>query len=153
MVEPSSSALPVLATRGPLLDEKSARGSLQMYRPAPGMLVTRATGHMDVVLAEGWVRCTAPLWREGVKVTVFNEWERMSGYESASRKLLTDWVIEHRELFEGAWFCTGSRLVAMGVAASGALTALAGVPMRACADRAEFDRRLRARLGSSPRPM
>jgi hypothetical protein len=147
MGESSSSPLPVLATRGPLLDESSARGSLRMYHPAPGVLVTRATGHMEVSLAQGWLRCTAPLWQDGVKVTVFNEWERMTGYESASRKLLTDWVIAHRGQMVGAWFCTGSRLVAMGVAASGALTALAGVSMNACADRAEFDRRLRERLG------
>lgn len=117
-----------------------------MYNPADGVLVTRAGGWMSTTMADRWLAATEPLWKQRAKVVVFNDWEKMEGYDSVARKRLTDWVIEHRSQVESGWFLTGSRIVAMGVAAAGAATALVGVPMHASRDRASWERQLRARL-------
>ncbi len=108
--------------------------------------ITRAAGHMSGVMAEQWIACTESVWRQAPKLVVFNDWERMESYESVARKKLTDWVIAHRTQMEGAWFLTGSRIVAMGVAAAGAASALVGVSMHASLDRVTWERALRDRL-------
>jgi hypothetical protein len=147
MTETVWKALPQAALRNRLLDLTAGKGTLQIYNPMEGVLVSRADGHMELALAEQWARVTEPLWARGARLTVFNDWERMSTYDSGARKLLTDWVLSHRAQMDCAWFCTSSRIVAMGVAAAGALTALAGVSMHASTDRAQFERELRKRLG------
>ena len=140
-------ALPPLATRNPLLDLTTERGTLQLFLPTPSTLVSRAHGHMETAMAGAWVRCTSKLWRPGIRVAVFNDWDLMESYDSAARQQLTDWVLEHRSQFDGAWFCTSSRMVAMGGSVAGAVTAVAGVTLHASLQRAQFESTLRARLG------
>lgn len=138
--------LPAAAVRSPMLDLTTGRGTLQMFHPAQGVLVTRACGHLEHAHAEAWVRVSAPLLSPAQKLAVFNDWELLSTYESSSRRLLTDWVLEHRAMLDVAWFTTGSRLVAMGVAAAAALTALVGISMCATHSRQQFEAELSKRL-------
>lgn len=138
--------LPLGADRRSLLEACDDRGCLFILNPADGVIITRAAGHMSVVMADQWIACTESVWRQATKLVVFNDWERMESYDSVARKKLTDWVIAHRTQMEGAWFLTGSRIVAMGVAAAGAATALVGVSMHASLDRATWERALRDRL-------
>lgn len=117
-----------------------------MYNPADGVIVTRGFGHLDSSMADQWIRRSERAFRTSRKVAVFNDWEFVDSYDSAARRDLTSWVIAHRKSMAGAWFLTGSRLVAMGVAAAGAATALAGVTMHASLIRPQWDRLLRMRL-------
>lgn len=101
---------------------------------------------MSAAMGEQWIAVTARVWTQAPKVFVFNEWERMDTYDSAARRQLTDWVIAHRAQMDSAWFLTASRIVAMGVAAAGAATALVGVGMFASRDRASWEQALRQRI-------
>jgi hypothetical protein len=136
------------AERRALLEACDERGYLSLFNPVDGVVVTRAAGHMSTVMAEQWIASTAPVWKQAAKIVVFNDWERMESYDSVARKKLTDWVIAHRAQMEGAWFLTGSRIVAMGVAAAGAATALVGVSMNASLDRRTWEQTLRDRIGA-----
>jgi hypothetical protein len=122
-----------------------------MHHPVDGVLVTRAAGHMSMSMATRWIESTEVLWRQPLPVRVFNDWETLATYDSAARRALTDWVISHRASMSGAWFLTGSRLVAMGVAAAGAATALAGVTMHASLDRRRWSELLTSALDQAPR--
>lgn len=139
-------ALPTGADRRPLLEACDERGCLFISNPVDGVIVTRAAGFMSTALAEQWAQCTEAVWKQAPKLYVFNDWEKMDSYESNARKRLTDWVLSHRTQMAGAWFLTGSRIVAMGVAAAGAATALAGVSMHASLDRRTWEQLLRDRL-------
>ena len=140
--------LPPAAERRPLLEACDERGCLFIFNPVDGLVVTRAAGHMSTVMAEQWIASTEPVWKQAARLVVFNDWERMESYDSAARKKLTDWVIAHRTQMEGAWFLTGSRIVAMGVAAAGAATALVGVSMHASLERRAWEQTLRERMAS-----
>lgn len=133
---------------GALVNEQ---GGLELFSPPNvHVLVTRATGHLTAAMAEVWVARTKPLFAFPQKLAVFNEWSAMRTYDSAARTILTDWVIEHRNHIEGAWFLTGSRLVAMGVAVAGTATAFVGVTMHASLRRPDWEALLDARLRSRP---
>ncbi|MDP3274292.1 MAG: hypothetical protein Q8Q09_03800 [Deltaproteobacteria bacterium] len=145
-------SIPARALRNVLLDVEGPKGALQMYFPVRDVLVTRASGHLELAQARDWIRVLEPQWKHVSKLRVFNDWDLMTSYESASRRVLTEWVLANRRQFEGAWFSTRSQLVAMGVAAAGALTALAGVSMNATRDRTMFEETLRSNLADSMLP-
>lgn len=134
--------LPAAALRQPLLEVTSARGALQMFHPVSSLLCTRVQGHLDAGMSDEWRRATMSIWQPALRLTVFNDWEMMTSYDSSARQNLTEWVIEHRAQFNTAWFCTSSRIVAMGVSVAGALTAVAGISMHAARDRAQFTSQL-----------
>ena len=54
--------LPVGAERVRIVDARTERGSLEMFTPIEGVLLTRAIGPMDALMAEQWVRRTEHLW-------------------------------------------------------------------------------------------
>lgn len=129
-----------------MLESCDERGCLLIYNPANGVIVTRAAGHMSNAMADAWVKSLESVWKQAPKFSVFNDWEKMDAYDSPARKKLTEWVLAHRAQLAGAWFLTGSRIVAMGVAAAGVATALAGVSMNASLNRREWEQRLREHL-------
>lgn len=143
---PKPRLLPAGAERGRLFFARGERGSLEMFAPVESLIITRGVGHLELSMAEQWVRRSAHLWVSKRPIAVFNDWELAATYDTAARRLLTSWVVEHRSHFEGAWFLTGSRLVAMGVAAAGVAAALAGVTMHASLSRPRWEELLRAKL-------
>lgn len=144
----SSAWLPVtaLALRQPLMAMDVGNGALEMYRPLPSVLYTRACGQCTTALAEGWLRCTEGIWPTVDKLMVFNDWQLMTNYDSEARSRLTGWVVEHRAQFRAAWFSSGSRLVSMGVSVASVATSMFGVPMHAPSDRESFLAQLNAAL-------
>lgn len=136
--------LPVssLALQQPLMAMDVGDGALEMYRPLPSVIYTRARGQLTTSLAGGWARSTETIWSSVDKLTVFNDWQLMTGYDSDARAGLTSWVIAHRMQFRAAWFSSGSRLVNMGVSVASVATSMFGVPMHAPSDRDTFLARL-----------
>jgi hypothetical protein len=139
-------ALPAGAAARPILDARDARGTLSMWNPAPGVVVTQAVGVLSSQLADGWVAATEPLWKQPCPWEFYSDWELMSTYDSKARKTLTDLVLRQRHAIRSSWFLTGSRLVSMGVATAGAATALVGVSLHATTSRDEWERAVIARL-------
>jgi hypothetical protein len=142
-------ALPKGAEQRPILETIDDRGCLLMHHPIDGVLVTRAAGHMALPTATRWIESTKILWRQPVPVRIFNDWEKLDSYDSKARRQLTEWVILHRTHISGAWFLTGSRIVAMGVATASAATAFAGVTLHASRERSEWSARLASVLEAS----
>ncbi|AKU93702.1 hypothetical protein AKJ09_00366 [Labilithrix luteola] len=116
-----------------------------MFAP-PHMLVTRAVGHLDTSMAEEWIRRSPRLFTSTRPIAIFNDWDLLESYDSKARTILTEWVLDHRTKIEGAWFLTGSRMVAMGVAVAGAATAIAGITLNASLNRPRWETLLRERL-------
>jgi hypothetical protein len=136
----SSPWLPVtsLALQHQLLAMDVGNGALEMYRPLPNLLYTRAWGHCTTPLAKGWVRCTEGIWPTVDKLVVFNDWHLMTNYDSEARSQLTGWVAAHRAQFGTACFSTGARLVSMGVSVANVATSMVGIRLHAPLDRNTF---------------
>jgi hypothetical protein len=102
----------------PLRSHASARGSVVVWRPAPGVFVTRVVGHLDEAGAreiEGAFR--RQIAEEGRHVG-FNDWFDMTDYDSQARILLTEMVNESIALIEASHVLIASKLVAFGVRAA-----------------------------------
>ncbi len=56
--------LPAGAAARPILDARDARGTLSMWNPAPGVVVSQAVGVLSSQLADGWVAATEALWKQ-----------------------------------------------------------------------------------------
>ncbi len=146
MVVPPWLPVSSTATQQQLMSMDVGDGALEMYRPSPNIVYTRARGRCAAALAEGWVTSTANIWSTVDKLTVFNVWQLMTSYDSAARSSLTSWVLAHRLQFSTAWFSSGSRLVSMGVSVAGVATSMFGVPMHAPPERETFLQQLAASL-------
>ncbi|MDP3273904.1 MAG: hypothetical protein Q8Q09_01830 [Deltaproteobacteria bacterium] len=138
--------LPAIALRKIILDVQEPKGTLQVYMPADKVLVTRVSGHLSHEHAVAWIGAMRPNMAKRVKIAGFHDWLLAESYDSGARKALTDWMLGHRENVAGGWFLTASRIAAMGVTVTGALTSFAGISMHASCDPAVFDRSLRAAL-------
>jgi len=102
----------------PLRSHVSSQGSVVVWRPAPGVFVTRVVGHLDEAAAreiEGAFR--RQIAEEGRHVG-FNDWLDMTDYDSRARILLTEMVNESIALIEASHILIASRLVAFGVRAA-----------------------------------
>lgn len=139
-------AVPSSALQRQLMSMDVGTGALEMYRPLPNVIYTRARGQCATPLAEGWVRSTEDIWPTVDKLMVFNDWQLMTSYDSEARSRLTGWVVAHRTQFSAAWFSSGSRLVNMGVSVASVATSMFGVPMHAPSDRDAFLAQLNAAL-------
>lgn len=123
------------------------RGSLEIEEPAPGVVLTRFSGHGQLEHAEGIMeRFDAALARHG-SIVVFDDWERGEGYDSETRVRLTEYTRArlHRVTFH---ILVRSRLFAMGL--SVANLALGG-RLHVTTSRLAFDRALRAAVGPASR--
>ena len=138
--------------RQQLMSMDVGHGALEIYRPAANVIYTRARGTCATTLAEAWVTSTADIWPTVDKLTVFNDWQLMTNYESAARAALTNWVLTHRLQFNTAWFSSGSRLVSMGVSVASVATSVFGVPLHAPPERETFLQQLTTALAAPRRP-
>jgi len=110
-------------------------GYLAAWEVVPRIFVTVAEGHMQEAHAEIVVRVGDKIAELGRPMAGFNEWSAMTSYDSVTRKLLTDWVSEHRHQLVASHVSVDSRLVQMGVTVAN--LALDGL-LRSHATRAEL---------------
>lgn len=126
---PKGKELPERALQNCILDVSDVQGALAMYTPLPSMLVSRVRGHLSDAYADAWVEATRPLMASGQAIHVFNDWGAMEGYDSAARRRLTEWSMQHRTQLRGTYFTTQSRIVSMGIAVAGTALALVSVKL------------------------
>lgn len=120
---------------------KTTRGDAAAWVPASGLLVTRATGHLDAELASKLIAAGNDVVREHGTLLAFHDWQKITTYDGDARKLLTTWGVSIRGKVERVHILTGSKLVRMGVAV--ASIALGGM-MVAYENRTVFEVLLRA---------
>jgi hypothetical protein len=94
---------------------KAARGEVEIRFPAHGMLHTWVAGHMDTSVAD-FIRTAGNevISRHG-RLLAFHEWADAETYDSAARKLLTDWGTEITADVVKVHILFRSKLAAMGV--------------------------------------
>lgn len=120
-----------------LVDQADARGRLEIYQPAPLLLLARCTGHLSESLTDEWVRVVRPILLRSKGMTMFNEWREMTGYDSASRQKLTT-LASGKGVFKSVYFVTNSRIVAMGVNVASIPLAMIGVDLITCPSDEDF---------------
>jgi hypothetical protein len=121
----------------------SSRGELTVWMPAPGILVTRASGHIDGAIAAHFIEAgNAVIQRDG-KLAGFHDWAEVNTYDSAARSRLTSWGHDVRASVREVHFLTASKILSMGIAVA---SILLRDMLTAHRDRAEFESALRAAL-------
>lgn len=123
---------------------RTARGSLEIEEPGPGVLLTRFRGHAELAHAEALIRRFDEALARYPTLRVFDDWEAGEGYESEVRVRLTEFTRTRGARITSTCILVRSRLFAMGL--SVANLALGG-KLHVTASRAEFESLLRAALG------
>jgi hypothetical protein len=116
------------------------RGKLEVFLPRDSVCLTVVEGNLSLAMARRWIEALDRPMQRGAVFDIFNDWERMSNYESAARQSLTSWVIGSLRGFRSVHFLVSNRLVRMGVSAASAAVAIAGMHMESCGDRESFER-------------
>jgi len=129
-----------------ILDLTNVQGAITMHTPLPSIVVSQVQGHLCKAFADAWIEATRPFLASGQEFRVFNDWGRMEGYDSASRRKLTDWTMQHRDQLRGTYFTITSSIVAMGVAVAGTTLSPASVKLETFS-RGEFLTLLEDALG------
>lgn len=121
------------------------QGAFAVYAPRDGLLVTRARGWLSTQMADAWIAAVDPLFVAGVRVHSLHDWESMTGYDDAARRVLTKWVVQRRTFVRSARFVATSSVVTFGISLAALAASLAGVELRVCGRR-EFDEALASHL-------
>jgi hypothetical protein len=115
------------------------RGVMTIERPAPHVMVVRGHGYAEAAFTGPVLAARDAIIDERGHIALFDDLERVTGYDSEVRTRLTGWASEHRRQIVAFHILTRSRLVAMGVAV--ASVALGG-HIRAHTQRSAFERAL-----------
>ena len=91
------------------------RGAVTTWILAPGVLVTRAEGHLDVELAQRIIHSGDVVIARFGGLTAFHDWQRIVTYDSTARAQLTKWGYDIRKDVRRVHILVGSKLVKMGV--------------------------------------
>ena len=124
----------------PLQSHWCLDGTVKIWCPAPGLIVTCVTG---TLVDDGAAAIEDAMLRrvtEDGRVLVFNDWEAMTDYEHASRTRLTEATTSVLHAVEGGHFLLNSRSVHFGVqVANAAIRKLTVHPSRVLFERALQD--------------
>jgi hypothetical protein len=142
---PPSMSAAALRLGAPVRSRVSAKGTLELWRPLPGLLVSRVTGYLGLEGAREIESIFRKQVAEDGRHLGFHDWHEMSDYDSDARVLLTHVVYELLSQVRGVHFLVQSRVVAFGVqAANLVLRRLMVHPSEA-----SFDRELLRVLGDA----
>jgi len=131
----------------PVAEVDTARGSLRIVEPAPGVYYCRVDGSYSKELYDRGF--AAPMTRELPKhesLSLFVDWWDLMGYDGAVRSAATEWVTEHRGKLQVTHIVMRSRLVAMGVNTAAMLLALRGIHLTVSATLPPFESALEAAI-------
>jgi len=106
---------------------ESNQGVVELYLPLPGVFVVRIWGRLNLEAARAFTTACEGAFESAPHLRAFMDCEQVSGYDSAARSHLTEWVIRHRTRVRGLWVLTGSKLVAMGITVADTALSIAGV--------------------------
>ncbi len=130
---------------------ETARGRLEIWQAAPGVVVQRVIGHATKEVAAAIAAYNGRLIARGQRPLIFNDWEALVGYDSDARIALTAWTVANKQNLRGIHVLLKSKIVAMGISVSNLAT---GGIITAYTSRPEFERALAeaSRMGTVPPP-
>lgn len=117
---------------------RSDRWALSITSPAPGVLCSVVSGHMELAAVKLLTNAYDQLAAAGHKVDAFHDWEGLTGYSSEAREVYTSWAKAHRDSVGSVSILVRSKLVAMGVSVANMVLGY----LHAYSDRAAFERAL-----------
>lgn len=120
----------------------SPEGTLRLWRPARGMLVTQASGYLNEHAGRIFEVTMRRIVAEDGKLLGFHDWEALVDYDSKARAQLVEATGQIARSVEAGHFLVGSRLVSFGVQAASVI--LNGFTVHP--DRKSFEGALRAAL-------
>ncbi|WP_437680135.1 hypothetical protein [Sorangium sp. So ce131] len=124
----------------PMRSYSCQAGTVDIWCPAPSLMVTRVAGILVDEAATAIEDVMLRRVTEDGRLIVFNDWEQMTDYEQAARTRLTEASMSILETLDGGHFLLRSRVVVFGVQiANAALRKLAVHPSRASFERSLGD--------------
>lgn len=102
----------------PLAELHSERGSGKLWVPAPGIIVTRATGYGDLALIHLYTERAEREFSATRRLRIFHHWRAIDGFDPNARAYLRRWAAAHAEHLADAHYLVGSRLLAMAISAA-----------------------------------
>jgi hypothetical protein len=120
----------------------SGHATLETWVPgevrSPILIVT-VRGHAKEEVVSPILDAIHDARRRG-RMTVFDDWEGVTGYDSAARVRLTEWTAQNGDAFHATHILIASKLLAMGLSLA---TRAAGLSVHVYQSRMEFERVLR----------
>lgn len=92
------------------------RGSVQLSRLAPGVVLTVVTGYATADIAERIIDWVSGAIEAGERPVVFHDWDEATGYEPRVRPMFANWYMRVRRDVESVHVFSRSKVVSMGVA-------------------------------------
>lgn len=94
---------------------RSDHVSIVLQNPAPGILASRVSGHLDLAGAKCLMAAFDQVAASHRPVEVFHDWRGVEGYDSDAREIYTRWSAAHRGDVVRVHILFRSKLVAMAV--------------------------------------
>jgi hypothetical protein len=113
-----------------------AKGTLRIWQPTRGILLTQVTGSFEAALVTPFITTFTVALRTKTTHHAFHDWSDMTGYDVDARVALTQWTLQNRGAFASVHFLIASNLVRLGVQVAN--IALGGF-MTAHAERVPFE--------------
>jgi hypothetical protein len=130
--------LPVPSAEGVRTDA----GRILIWHPARAVFVTRAEGRVSEAAAHAmYVACRRIVASDG-SLVVFNDWEEVTGYDTAARILLTRVGLAFRHSVEVSHFFVRARILTLGIHIANAVLG----NLQAHPDRRAFESLLRSTI-------
>jgi hypothetical protein len=118
---------------------ESTTGVVEAIRLARGIVGSTMTGRLDEALTRATLEYTDRMIALDGPLLMFHDWEAMTGYDSISRKLCTEYAVDKFRMMRGAHMLVRSSIVAMGISTANLVTWPVGVELTAHRDRASFE--------------
>lgn len=91
------------------------RGCLELWRPTPRVLVSRASGHMAESQALLLIEVMDRAVQGGQELRLHHEWSKVSGFATSCPGHLTVWQLRHAASVKNIDVIAGSTFVRMAV--------------------------------------
>ncbi|MBM4362439.1 MAG: hypothetical protein FJ104_07140 [Deltaproteobacteria bacterium] len=100
----------------PPLDRYDSGGSAaRLWVPAPGVIVTRASGQGTLAALELYTRRMNQLIATGQRHDVFHHWRDVKAFDPEAREHLRTWAAAHADRLHDASYLVASRLLSMAL--------------------------------------
>lgn len=154
MVDPRRRHSTIDPTRGELLMEwGTSTDGITVLRRGPRTLHTRARGKLSGDVMQRFIALLDKLVAEGVRgMVVFHDFSAVESYEPEMRQQLTEWRKRTPPGTTAAvHVLVKSKIIAMGVAASGMILRLVGIELRSYSDGPSFEQAMRRAVEADAR--
>lgn len=115
MADPAPASRFHALLRDPIESLTAPWGSIELFLLPRACVLQRATGRGTIEMAEAIERGLRKAMQRCGTVRVFDDWQRVNGYDSRARVSLTQFTRKHKADISETHILVGSKLLAMGI--------------------------------------